>query len=317
MLLTFDRLRAKPTIFKAFTGVSLSEFETLLTQSTPLWVAREQQRLSRPDRQRAPGGGCKPKFGLRDQLLVTLVWLRLYLTTETLGFLFGIDKATVSRYTRALLPALRTVGEGTLGWPEPPQRGQGKNMAEARAAYPDLFAFVDATEQTVQRSQDAETQKQHYSGKKKRHTRKAQLIVNEQGVIRDACESVPGSVHDRRLFRQSGAAAKIPKDVTASGDSGYQGIQDDLPDHSVMTPFKKSKLHPLTDEQKLLNQEFASARIIIENVFAQFKHFQVLAQPYRHAVERWDDVFRAVLAVVNPRIQKRIDTAQAAQLKQG
>ena len=129
-----------------------------------------------------------------------MVWLRLYLTTETLGFLFGIDKATVSRYTRALLPALRTVGEGTLGWPEPPQRGQGKNIIEARTAYPDLFAFVDATEQTVQRSQDAETQKLHYSGKKKRHTRKAQLIVNEQGIIRDVCKSVPGSVHDRQLF---------------------------------------------------------------------------------------------------------------------
>jgi len=106
MLLTFERLQAKPTIFKTFTGVSLSEFETLLMQSTPLWVEREQQRLSWPDRQRALSGGCKPKFGLREQLLVTLVWLRLYLTTETLGFLFGIDKATVSRYTRAVLPVL-------------------------------------------------------------------------------------------------------------------------------------------------------------------------------------------------------------------
>ena len=41
MLLTFERLRAKPTIFKTFTGVSLSEFETLLTRSTPLWVERD------------------------------------------------------------------------------------------------------------------------------------------------------------------------------------------------------------------------------------------------------------------------------------
>ena len=65
MLLTFERLRAKPTIFKTFTGVSVSEFETLLTRSTPLWVEREQQRLTRPNRQRALGGGCKPKFGLR------------------------------------------------------------------------------------------------------------------------------------------------------------------------------------------------------------------------------------------------------------
>lgn len=312
MLLTFDRLRAKPPIFKAFTGVSVSEFEALLTQSSPLWVERERQRLLRPNRQRAPGGGCKPTFGLRDQMLVTLVWLRLYLTTETLGFLFGIDKATVSRYTRAVLPVLRQVGDATLGWLEPPKRNQGKDLAAARATYPDLFAIVDATEQPVQRSQDPEQQKQHYSGKKKRHTRKVQIIVNEHGVVREVSDSVPGAVHDRTLFRQSGAADAIPKETVTGGDAGYQGIQDDLPDHSVITPFKKTKLHPLTEEQQLLNQEFSCARIIVENVLAQFKNFKALAERFRHAVDRWDDVFRAVLAIVNPRTLKRVAAAQAA-----
>lgn len=311
MLLTFDRLRAKPAIFKTFTGVSVDEFEALLAQSTPLWVESEYKRLNRPDRQRAIGGGCKPTFGLRDQLLVTLVWLRLYLTTEVLGFLFGIDKSTVSRYTRAILPVLRQVGDGTLGWLEAPKRGQGKDLAAARSAYPDLFAFIDATEQSIQRSQDYEQQKQHYSGKKKRHTRKVQIIVNEHGVVRDVSDSVPGAVHDRELFRQSGAADAIPKEVTAGGDAGYQGIQDDLPDHNVITPFKKSKLHPLTDEEKLLNQEFARARIIVENVLAQFKNFKALAERFRHHVDRWDEVFRAVLAIINLRTLKRLAAAAA------
>jgi len=312
MLLTFDRLRAKPTIFKAFTGVSVREFETLLTQSMPLWAEHEIKRLTRPNRRRAVGGGRKPTFGLRDQLLLTLVWLRLYLGTETLGFLFGIDKATVSRYTRAVLPVLRQVGEATLGWPEAPKRGQGKNLNAARAAYPDLFAIVDATEQPVQRPQESEQQQQHYSGKKKRHTRKAQIIVNEHGVVREVSASVPGAVHDRKLFRQSGAAEAIPKETITGGDSGYQGIQDDLPDHSVITPFKKSKLHPLNDEQKLLNQEFARTRIIVENILAQFKNFKALAERFRHHLDRWDDVFRAVLAIINPRTLKRLAAAQAA-----
>lgn len=311
MLLTFDRLRAKPAVFKAFTGVSIDEFESLLAQSTPLWIEREYQRLNRPDRRRAIGGGRKPTFGLRDQLLVTLVWLRLYLSTETLGFLFGIDKSTVSRYTRAILPILRQVGDGTLGWPEAPRRGQGKDLAAARQAYPDLFAFVDATEQPIRRPQDHEQQKQHYSGKKKRHTRKVQIIVNEHGVVRDVSSSVPGAVHDRELFRRSGAARRIPKETTAGGDAGYQGIQDDLPDHNVITPFKKRKRHPLTDEEKLLNQEFARARIIVENVLAQFKIFKALADRFRHQVDRWDDVFRAVLAIINPRTLRRLAANQA------
>lgn len=123
---------------------------------------------------------------------------------------------------------------------------------------------------------------------------------------------MPGAIHDRALFKQSGAAAVIPKDSIAGGDAGYQGIQDDLPEHSAITPFKKSKLHPLTAEEKLLNQEFARARIIIENVLAQLKHFQALAQRFRHTVDRWDDVFRAVLAIVNPRTLARLHAAQAA-----
>ena len=151
-----------------------------------------------------------------------------------------------------------------------------------------------------------------YSGKKKRHTRKVQIIVNEHGVVREVSDSVPGATHDRELFRQSGAAAAIPKATITGGDAGYQGMQDDLPDHSVITPFKKSKLHPLTEDQQLLNQEFSRTRIIVENVLAQFKHFKALAEHFRHAVDRWDDVFRAVLAIVNPRTLKRLAAAQAA-----
>ncbi|MCB0212555.1 MAG: transposase [Anaerolineae bacterium] len=121
--------------------------------------------------------------------------------------------------------------------------------------------------------------------------------------------SSPGSKHDRKLFSHSGAAAKIPPETTVGGDCGYQGIQDDLPDHSVITPFKKSKHYPLIDEQKRLNQEFARGRIIVENTIRQFKHFAVLAQRFRHDVDKYDDAFRSVLAIVNPRIQKRVAAA--------
>lgn len=77
----------------------------------------------------------------------------------------------------------------------------------------------------------------------------------------------------------------------------------------MITPFKKSKHHPLTDEQKLLNQEFSRGRIIVENTLCQFKHFGVLAQRFRHKVDNYDDAFRSVLSIVNPRIQKRVTVA--------
>ncbi len=311
-MIDYQRLSQKPKIFKNLTGATIDEFNELYRQTYPVWQQQEQERLSRPNRQRAIGGGRKYELKFREQLLMTLVWLRLYLNTEALGYFFGVDKSTVSRNTRRVLAAMRVVGEGTLGWPEPPQRGQSKNVPQALADYPDLFAIVDATEQAVRRASDDDTQRQHYSGKKKRHTRKTQLTVNEYGEIRHLSRSTPGRLHDLKHFRGSGAGEQIPKAVTVAGDAGYDGLGNDLSEHSVITSFKARRNHPLTEEQKLLNQEFSRLRIIVENTICQLKHFKVLAHQFRHPVSLYDDAFRAVVAIVNPRIKRRVASATVA-----
>ena len=49
----------------------------------------------------------KSRHDLTERLLMTMVWLRLYLTCEAVGFLFGVDKSTASRFTRPILSILR------------------------------------------------------------------------------------------------------------------------------------------------------------------------------------------------------------------
>jgi hypothetical protein len=100
--------------------------------------------------------------------------------------------------------------------------------------------------------------------------------------------------------------------VTAAEFEELEAKAEPIWRERVITPFKKSKLHPLTDEQKLLNQEFSRGRIIVENPLCQFKHFGVLAQRFRHNVDKYDNAFRSVLAIVNPRIQKRVAAAAMA-----
>jgi transposase len=225
---------------------------------------------------------------------------------DALGFFFGVSGSTASHNTRNILPVLRQLGDETLGWPEPPKRGQGKNIQQALQEYPDLLAIVDATEQRVRRSSDAHIQREHYSGKKKCHTRKTQIIVNEQGQIRDISTSTPGRVHDLEHFRQSGASQRIPKQVGVAGDAGYQGLHHELPDHSVGTVHKARRNHPLTEDEKAINREFSSMRIIVENTICELKHFRALSERFRHVVERYDGTFRAVISIVNPRIARRV-----------
>jgi len=284
----------------------VSEFDELYIKVLPIWSAHERARLSQRPRQRAIGGGRDYELTLRDRLLMTLLWLKLYVNQEVLGFLFEVDSSTANRNVWNLLPTLQALGEATLGWVTPPARGQTKNWTQVQAECPDLFALVDATEQPVQRSHDYDTQRQHYSGKKKRHTRKTQIIVNEHGEIRDVSASTPGSGHDLEDFRQSGAAERLPPDVGVGGDAGYQGLQDELPEHSVATAHKAQRNHPLTQAEKDINREFSALRIIVENTLCELKHFRVLAEQFRHDVDDYDTVFRAVVALVNPRIRKRV-----------
>lgn len=372
-MLTLKELRAaKPGVFQSITGVSPKEFEALLAQVEPRYHSMVKRRLERTDRKRAPGGGAKSRYDAADRLLMTLVWLRYYLTGEAVGFLFGVDKGTVSRFTRPILLILRDIGVDTLGWPdaakealESSEPGSGesgasgtiptdpplnspvdspvdspteasldpsgestpkinwptdpvedeeflrKTAAEAvvtpdQSGCPDQLAIVDATEQRVERAKVYATQKKFYSGKKKTHTIKSQIIVNERGRIRDVSDSVPGSTHDLTLLRESGVQAALPEGLTVMGDTGYRGLQNDFPKASVALPYRPKDKQQLTPEEKLHNHFISSLRIVVENTLCELKHFQALVARFRHSLERHSEVTKAIAGIVNLRIDNRL-----------
>lgn len=310
-MITYEKLSKTPKAFQGLSGLTLTEFDELYESFEPAWLEAEEKRLSRPDRRRAIGGGNHYALELRTHLLMVIFWLRLYLTTETVGYLFGLHKSNVSRNGRRILQVLRQVSESEFGWPDPPKPGHGRSMEQVLRDYPDLFAIVDATEQPVQRPKDDEQQRKHYSGKKKRHTRKTVIIVNEKGIIRAISPSTPGSMHDIKHLRRSGLLEKIPQEVGVIGDSGFDGLHKNLPEHSVATAHKARRNHPLSDDQKRINQELSGVRIIVENVFCHIKHFKALTQQFRHWSLTYDDAFRVVAAIVNRRTHARLAALSA------
>ncbi len=305
-MIRYSDLKSYPEALRALTGLSREEFEDLYERFLSAWEEAERKRLSRPDRQRAIGGGRAYKLDLATRLLMTMMWVRLYLSTAALAALFGVDKATVSRNGRRILAVLRQVTEGEIEWPDPPERGKGKDLADMQATYPDLFAILDGTEQPIQRPTDPERQRAFYSGKKKRHTVKNGLVVNEEGLIRAVTSSTPGSVHDLRHFRESGVLTRIPQEVGVIADAGFDGLHKDLPHHSVATAHKARRNHPLTEDDKLINRELSRVRIVIEHVLAQMKQFRALSERFRHSLQIHDDIFVLVAAIVNRRIRQRL-----------
>lgn len=104
--------------------------------------------------------------------------------------------------------------------------------------------------------------------------------VNTKEII--SLFQAKGSEHDFTMFKASFGA--ISEQHLLLADSGYQGLYD-YHAHSRI-PYKKSKHHPLTCEQKKFNRELSRERIVIENINARIKTFKIMSERYRNRRRR-------------------------------
>lgn len=312
-MIRYRELRRNERAFKDVTGLTVAEFEHLYGKFESAWVAAEEKRLQRASRQRAIGAGTSYRLGVKDQLLMVLVWLRLYPTTATLGYLFGVSQPTASRNSRRLLKVLKAVSMDEFEWPDPPQKGEGRRLTQLRKAYPDALAIIDATEQPVERPQEREKEERYYSGRRKCSTAKASIVVNEQGVIRGITESSPGRTHDLTQIRQSGLLVQIPTQVTVVADSAYQGLDKSMPHHTVNTLPRPQRNNPLLPEQEEERRRLSAIRFVVERVFCHIKHFSIMEQRFRHDVEELHSAaFAVIAAIVNHRTKLRLTSVHLA-----
>ena len=115
----------------------------------------------------------------------------------------------------------------------------------------------------------------------------------EQKIICVATSA--GKTHDFVLFKSSRLA--ILPQIVLLADTGYQGV-DALHPNS-WTPFKKSKLHPLTPEQKQQNRLLSSCRVTVENAIRKLKRFRILSSTYRNRRKRFGLRFNLIAAIAN------------------
>jgi hypothetical protein len=140
-----------------------------------------------------------------------------------------------------------------------------------------ITVAIDVTEHPIHRPQNHTEQEDHYSGKKKGHRIKSQIIA-DKGKIYDVDEA-PGSVHDFDLC-QSSLLTVLILAVIILADSGYQGIQN-YHEFSLI-PIKKPKGKELSESAKAYNTALSRQRIFIENINAKIKVFKIMSYPYRN-----------------------------------
>ena len=138
-------------------------------------------------------------------------------------------------------------------------------------------------------------QRSYYSGKKKRHTLKSQVVIETESLKVICTAHGTGKEHDFQLFKPS--QVKPLKQIEILADKGYQGIKKIHA--SSYTPIKKKKKQPLASMEKEYNRELAKQRIYIEHVIRCLKIFRILAQPYRNRRRRFGLRFNLIAGLYN------------------
>ncbi len=299
MILRYHHLARVPTVFRAMTGLSVAEFDALAAAALPRYAAAERARLGRPTRRRAIGAGRKFTLPPRDQLLLTVAWLRRYPTNLVLGYLFGVSEYVALRTVQRALPLLEAAGLDTMRLPDP-GRGRRRDLDALPAETPGLAVLIDTFEQRVQRPADRAEADRYYSGKKQQHTLKSQLAIDEwDGRVVDVPPSVRGPTADLTLLKGSRLLERLPAGVGGLGDLAYVGIADLHPRGLGATPRRKPRGRPRPAEDIAYNRAFARRRVRVEHTIRRGRLFEALTQLDRHHRRGHTMRVRAVAGLVN------------------
>jgi hypothetical protein len=223
-MLTYIKLKDRPRDFLAATGLTLTEFAQLLPAFQAAYDTLYPSELTgegKP-RQRRVGGGAKGVLkNAEDKLLFILVYQKTNPLQTMHALQFGLGQPQTHYWIHRLLPVLQHA-LAALGLR--PER-EAHRVAVSPLVWegtPDLA--IDGTERRRQRPADPTVQKEHYSGKKKAHTDKNLLLVNETTrKVVYLGPTIPGKTHDKKAADE--AALVYLSNATLDKDTGFQGYE--------------------------------------------------------------------------------------------
>ena len=289
-MIQFETLKNKPQMLVCLTGLSVPGFMALLPSFEAAYEAeltqRDEQRAK--PRQRRRGAGQKGKLPrLEDKLLFILFYFRLYPVQMAQTFFFGMGQPQANAWIHMLSPLLKQALGRALQLPA----RAAQDIEQVLASCPGLEFIIDGTERPIRRPTDKGRQGQHYSGKKKRHTVKNNVLSDKRTrKIKALSPTVEGKRHDKKLADEQ--QWRFPSGSKLWKDTGFQayeplGVQ-------TFQPKKKPKGRDLSPQERQMNATISRQRIGIEHSIGAVKIFRIVQQVFRNLRPGFDDLVMEV-----------------------
>ena len=273
--------------FKKTTGINVAKFEYLLQLVDPgenceyLKFYDERNRKSQDIFERTnttSKTGPKPKLKAKDELFMTLVWLKNGFSLIHMSWLFELPVSTVSRHLISWINFLYfTLGSVPI-WPTKKQI-QETMPSSFQKTYPSTRCIIDCTELFCQSPSSLAVQSCLYSQYKSHVTYKSLLGIAPSGAVIFISQLYDGSISGKEIVKRSGI---LSKDLWDEGDSvmadrGFT-IEDELSNIGLrlnIPAFLGGRDH-LTKAEVKESQIIAAVRIHVERAIARIKKFRII-----------------------------------------
>lgn len=277
-----------PKQSKRLIGIEFEQLQTLIQKAE---VIHQEKQKSR-SRLIQAGGGRSRTLSVKQEVLLTLIYLHQFPTFQMLGIQFGVSESTANNIFHYWVNILSDLLPSSL-------LEQIKKKESEWAWIEEILTeqelIVDSYEQPRERPSQNQEQKKYYSGKKAAHTFKNQLIVTPDGrEIVDGLIGYPGPVSDISLWREQ--QHQFAQTQSFQGDKAYIG------EVTISTPKKKPIKGKLTAEEKQENRKKAQKRIRVEHLIRLAKIFRIASERFRLNPRHYHSIISLVLGLVRYRI---------------
>lgn len=281
-----------PERAKQILGIDYQQWVALVEvakfEEEKIRLAREQQKI----RINKKGGGRPKKLRREEEVCLCIFYLRHMPTFEILGLQFNISKTEANDTFNYWVKIIRKILPASL---MEQARKDKEELERIKGMLAEYELIVDSWEQPRERPEDNQTQKEYYSGKKKQHTFKGQVVTLPSGKdLVDVEVGRQGKTSDINMFREQ--QKKFQREQKFTGDKGYQGGMN------IKTPQKKPKGKELTEQQKEGNKVISSQRIYVEHVIRLLKIFRAAQERFRMNRNKYEQVILTICGLVRLRI---------------
>jgi len=145
----------------------------------------------------------------------------------------------------------------------------------------------------------------YYSGKKKKHTVKNQVTVNNRGFIIHKANHKKGKRHDYDVYKNNHPVT--PNQVVNVIDLGYLGVEKDFPQQLSALRHKRNRNQEelLPQAEKEHNKIHSKKRIIVEHTICRLKKYRIISDIFRNKLRKYNKISNIVAGLVNYRIMSQ------------